>query len=238
MPCRASGPSWPSGSSTTGPPTDRSPASTNWTTSVASGLRSSPICPDGSGSDVSGGRARRPVAVFRVRTTERWTWVDLRLVPAAATVWAATLTAQALPTGALLGMALAGAVVAAVLLAGSRGSSGAVCTVLVGCLAALTVVAAVAAVRAHARAGSPLPALAAEGAATTVVIELGDDPRVLAGAGASRVLVPALVTEVAGRRVDGDPVLVFGPAEQWRGLLPGQQVRLRATVRAGAPGEE
>ncbi|CCH87178.1 ComEC/Rec2-related protein (modular protein) [Modestobacter italicus] len=177
--------------------------------------------------------------VRRVRSRERWSWVDLRLVPPAGTVWAGTLAARGLPAGPSLAVA-AGAAVAAglLLLRTARGRSGPAGAVAVGCLAALTVVGAVAAVRAEARTASPLPGLAARAAVVPVVVELDDDPRPLTGAGEPRVLVPATATEVDGHRTGGDPVLVFGPADQWTGLLPGQSVRLRVAVRAAEPGDD
>jgi competence protein ComEC len=178
------------------------------------------------------------VPVRRIRTEQRWSWVDLRLVPPAVTVWAFTLIARGLSPGLLLGLAVAATTGAGALLVRSRGRAGATSAVVVGCLAALTVVGAVSAVRAHARATSPLPELAARGAVVPVVVQLDDDPRVLAGAGAPRVLVRGSVTEVAGRSAGGDAVLLFGPEDQWAGLLPGQSVRLRAAVRAAEPGDD
>uniref|UniRef100_UPI00110CB18D ComEC/Rec2 family competence protein n=1 Tax=Modestobacter altitudinis TaxID=2213158 RepID=UPI00110CB18D len=179
-------------------------------------------------------RAGTPVQ--RVRARQRWSWVDLRLVPPAGTVWVGTLAARGLPVGPLLAVAGGAAAAAVLLLRTSRQRSGA--AAVVGCLAALTVLGAVAAVRAEGRTASPLPGLAAQEAVVPVVVELDEDPRPLAGAGAPRVLVPATATEVDGRRTRGDPVLVFGPAEQWTGLLPGQSVRLRVAVRAAEPGDD
>jgi competence protein ComEC len=183
-------------------------------------------------------RAAPAVRVERRRSEDRWSWLDLRLVPPATTVWAAILVAPAVPTGLPVVIAIAAAIGAGVLLLRSRDRSGAASTVVVGCLAALTVVGAVSAVRAQARAGSPLPALAAQEAVVPVVVELDDDPRLLAGAGVPRVLVRASVTAAGGRRVDGDAVLLFGAADQWAGLLPGQSVRLRAAVRPAEPGDD
>ncbi|WP_246078566.1 ComEC/Rec2 family competence protein [Modestobacter excelsi] len=182
-------------------------------------------------------RRARP-RVQRVRTQQRWSWVDLRLVPPAVTVWVGTLAARGLPAGPLLGVAGGAAAAAVLLLRTSRNRSGAAAAVVVGCLAALTVVGAVAAVRAQGRTASPLPGLAAREAVVPVVVELDEDPRPLAGAGEPRVLVPATATEVDGRRTRGNPVLVFGPADQWTGLLPGQSVRLRVAVRTAEPGDD
>src|SRR3954452_13248932 len=181
---------------------------------------------------------RPPSAVRRRRSQARWSWLDLRLLPPAATIWAATLLMPSLPAVVLLTLTTAGAVGAAPLLIRSRNRGAPAGTVLVGCLAALTVVGAVSAARAQARSVSPLPGLAAAGSVVAVVIRLDDDPRLLAGAGPSRVMVRASVTEAAGSRVGGDRVLVFAPAEQWSGLLPGQEVRLRVAVRPAGPGDD
>ena len=64
---------------------------------------------------------------------ERWSWVDLRLVPAAATVWSTTLLAPLLPVPVLAG-AVPTAVVAAVWV--SRRSRSPTAVVLLGVLAA------------------------------------------------------------------------------------------------------
>ena len=176
----------------------------------------------------------------RRQTADRWSWVDLRLVPAAATVWTLTLLAPLLSAEALGALAAGCTAVSVVLL--RRRSRGAPRgrdrrALLVGCLAAATAVSAVAAVRAAERAASPLPGLAAAQAVVPVLVELADDPRRLAGAGGQRVLVAADVREVDGAAVRAAPVLLFGPADEWAGLLPGQSVRLQAAVRAPEAGD-
>ncbi|WP_460683004.1 ComEC/Rec2 family competence protein [Modestobacter lapidis] len=166
--------------------------------------------------------------------------MDLRLVPAAATVWALTLAAPSLPVGVLGGCAVGCAGAAAFLLRGGAGRSprwSGRRAIAVGCLAAAIAVSAAAAVRAADRATSPLPELAELGAVVPVVVELADDPRPLAGAGGPRVLVAADVREVSGAEVPAGSVLVFGPAEEWVGLLPGQSVWLRAAVRPAEDGD-
>ncbi|WP_324278205.1 ComEC/Rec2 family competence protein [Blastococcus brunescens] len=69
----------------------------------------------------------------------------------------------------------------------------------------------------------------------TVVLELDGDPHVL-GAGAGRVVADATVTRLEADgttfSLDADVVL-FGAADDWRGLLPGQRAQVR--VRAGVP---
>jgi len=184
----------------------------------------------------------RRTPVRRRRDEQRWSWVDLRLVPPAVTVWAVTLAGQRLPAGAWSGVATVAAVGSGLLLvrarrSSARGGAAAGSTLVIGCLAALTLVSATSAARAWARGESPLPALAAEHAVVEVVVELDDDPRPLTGGGPARVLVPASVLSVAGGLTSEDPVLVFGAAEEWAGLLPGQQVRLRAAVAPAESGD-
>ena len=168
---------------------------------------------------------------------QRWTWLDLRLVPSAATVWALALATPVVPQTALVAAAGAGAVAGTVLLVRYRGGGGAAVGVLVAVLAALVVGGTLGAVRASARAGSPLPGLAGRDAVVVVVLQVDDDPRPLSAAGEPRVLVAGGVTRADGHQVGGDPVLVFGPAAEWGGLLPGQSVRFRAAVRAAEPGD-
>src|SRR4051794_13135603 len=156
-------------------------------------------------------RATAAVPVRRIRTEQPWSWLDLRLVPPAAVVWAATLLARPQPAGWLLCAAVVCAIGSGVLLIWSGNRSGGASVVVVGCLAALTLVAAVSSVRALVRASSPLPELAAREAVVPVVVQLDDDPRMLAGAGGPRVLVRSSLTEADGHSVDGDPVLLFGP---------------------------
>ncbi|GAB4082080.1 hypothetical protein GCM10028783_30290 [Modestobacter muralis] len=178
------------------------------------------------------------VRLRRVRTEQRWTWVDLRLVPAAGTVWLLTLAAPHLPVRVLLATAVGAALGGGVALALGRRGSGAGASVLVACLAAVTLAGAASAARGHERAVSPLAGLGDRQATVPVALELDDDPRLLAGAGFPRVLVRGSVVEADGQPLGGDPVLLFGPAEEWAGLLPGQTVRLRATVRPAEPGDE
>jgi competence protein ComEC len=175
------------------------------------------------------------VPVRRARTEQRWSWVDLRLVPAAGTVWALTLAAPHVPVAVLLTGAAGAAVGGAVVLVRSRRAAA---SVLLTCLAAVTLAGTAAAVREHARSVSPLAGLAERQAVVPVVLELSDDPRQLAGAGLPRVLVRADLVEAGGLPIGGAPVLLFGPAGEWAGLLPGQTVRLRAGVRAAEPGDD
>ncbi|HEY0812871.1 MAG TPA: ComEC/Rec2 family competence protein [Pseudonocardia sp.] len=152
---------------------------------------------------------------------------DLRLVPAAATVWAVT----ALGLG--LGPSTAGAVA---LLAGGlavvlhRGRRTPVLVAVAGCAAAAGVV-----VGAHTLLvlSHPLHDLAQRGAAATLRVVLRDDPRAVrtsapsGGPAAARVVVAADLVEATagpGHWSGGGRVLLLAPADGWLGLLPGQAV--------------
>ncbi|MCU1606767.1 MAG: ComEC/Rec2-related protein (modular protein), partial [Modestobacter sp.] len=174
-------------------------------------------------------------------TADRWSWIDLRLVPAAATVWTLTLVTRGWAPAPLVLTGVACAAAGALLLrdgAGALPRRRAARAVATGCLAAATVVTVATAVRAAERADSPLGGLAADGAVAAVVLRVDEPPRPLKGAGTPRVLVAATVREAAGRPVGSGAVLVFGPAEEWRGLLPGQVVRVRAGIRPARAGDE
>lgn len=160
--------------------------------------------------------------------------VDLRLVPAAAAVWAITATGLFLAAGVT---AAAGGVLAAlaVVVARSRRSwaAGLAVTLSFAAAAALGT-----AVRVAARDSSPLARLAAEEGSATVELTVDDDPRPIASGftGAPRVLVVATATSVDDGvqrwRVD-NRLVVLADAVSWSRLLPGQ--RLSAVGRLLPP---
>jgi competence protein ComEC len=156
----------------------------------------------------------------------RWAWVDLRLIPVAATVWCVSLPAPLIPP---VGLAVA-AVAAAALAAALGGRPAARSALVLAVLAGVAVTAGTAAARGAAREGSPLRSVAEAGRTVTVVLELDGDPHVLTGPGPPRVVADATVTALVDgavtHRLRAD-VLVFAPAEGWRALLPGQRVRVR-----------
>ncbi|MCF6507638.1 DUF4131 domain-containing protein [Blastococcus sp. MG754426] len=168
---------------------------------------------------------------------ERRRVLDLRLWPLAAAVWATGLVAPHLrwPALALVGGA---ALAAAVLLARARVATA---TVVLVVLAGVAVGSGTAAVRGAARDASPLRAAAQAGGTADVVLTVRSDPQVLAGGGRPRVLLEADVTALdhggVGHRLD-DAVLVFAPAGGWSGLLPGQQLRVRADLAPPGPGDD
>ncbi|MGI8664529.1 MAG: ComEC/Rec2 family competence protein, partial [Jatrophihabitans sp.] len=98
--------------------------------------------------------------------------------------------------------------------------------------ATMALVLAPLAARLHQAHDGQLAALARRGSAVTAELRITGDPRPLAARGTSagpRSLIEAdlLALVVAGQRhpVAGH-VLVLAPADAWRGLLPGQRVRL------------
>ncbi len=167
---------------------------------------------------------------------ERWTWIDLRLVPAAVAVWAVTLGADHVPPVAAASVA-AGAVVCAAAVAARRDRAGAL--VLLVVLAAVATATTAAAVRGTARAASPL-AGAEAGRTVDVVLEVDGDPRRIGNPAAPRLVLDATVTaydDGGGTLRLSAAVVVFAPEEGWADLLPGQDVRARVTVRAAAPAD-
>ena len=181
---------------------------------------------------MSGVRTAAPPA------TAGWVWIDLRLVPVAAAVWAVSASAPLLGPGQLA----AGAVLATGLAtAVTRRWNGRRAALALAVLAGFAAASGTGAVRALERDASPLGPLASDGRAVELVLELDGDAHVLTGSGARQVIADATVTEVwAGsvrHRLDA-AVLLFGAAPDWRDLPQGQPVRVRATVSAPRPGDD
>lgn len=157
--------------------------------------------------------------------------LDLRLAIGSAAAWLAILVAlRQTPRVVLLAAVLAAAMGAAALVATHRGARGAPAAALVAFCVALVLI-PLAGRLARSRA-SPLAQLAEHRTVVTAILTVSADPRPLAAtgvAGSPRVAVQtsADAIAVAGRRAraDGD-VLVLGPAQQWRDVLPGQRVSL------------
>jgi competence protein ComEC len=160
--------------------------------------------------------------------------VDLRLAPVTGTVWGTTLIAPILSAPALL----LSAVAAVALAAGCARRRTAGAALLLALIAAFSVTAATAAIRTAAREGSPLRSTAAAEGTAEVVLELDGDPHVLPG---GRIVADATVTALDD---DGSmhrlvaPVLLFGVAEDWRNLLPGQTARVRVAVSLPERGDD
>ncbi|WP_445400952.1 ComEC/Rec2 family competence protein [Streptomyces sp. LE64] len=191
----------------------------------------------------------RPSPAAAHPTTNRTDPADLRLVPAALTVWAATAWALGAPSGHPARVAV-GALVGAVLLLplrrrGSprtrRGHPTGALVLL--CLAASTTTAALHA--ADVRRG-PVPELAARYATATVEWEVTADPRPARERSAGGGPPPPLLVDARVVRVRGPdgattatrtPVLVLVDAgrerERWLAVLPSS--RLRTTARLSPP---
>ncbi|MFL6095414.1 MAG: ComEC/Rec2 family competence protein, partial [Blastococcus sp.] len=177
----------------------------------------------------------------RGRPGSRWTWVDLRLVPVAATVWGTCLAAPYL-SPLWLGAGAAGTTTLAVVIATlTWRRAGAASTVVLGVLAALAVTALMATVRGAAREASPLRTLAESGQAVTVVLHLDGEPHRLTGPGVPRFIADARVsTLVEGTRtfrLDA-PVLLFAAGEEWADVPPGEAVRTRVGTSLPRPGDD
>ena len=171
-----------------------------------------------------------------------WTWVDLRLVPAAVTVWAGCLMAPYLAVSVLVGVCRrSGACWPRRWRRPAAARRQAAAAVVLGILAALAVTSATAAVRGAARESSPLRSFADSGRSVAVVLALVGDAHRLAGAGAPRVIADATVIELTDgartHRLDAR-VLLFAAGTEWQDLLPGQQVRVRVGVSLPDPGDD
>ncbi|WP_233488918.1 ComEC/Rec2 family competence protein [Blastococcus sp. TF02-09] len=167
----------------------------------------------------------------------RWQWLDLRLVPAAAAVWAVSLAAPFLAPWPLL----AGTVAALGAAVCVRRWSAPGVTTLLAALAALALTCGTAAVRGAAREASPLREWADAHRAVTVDLRLEGDPHLLTGSGRPRIVADATVTalheEHQVQHLEA-PVLLFAPAEGWRELPPGQPVRARVVAAPPRAGDD
>ncbi|WP_231502549.1 ComEC/Rec2 family competence protein [Blastococcus sp. URHD0036] len=167
----------------------------------------------------------------------RWTWTDLRLAPAAAVVWGTTLVAPLASWPLLAGVAVGAAAVAGGLV---RGRPSGRALVVAAASAALVLAAASAALRSWDREASPLAGASSGESPVLLELRTDSDPRLVAGAGPPRVVVEATVTRLArgpGTVALDDAVVVFAPAEEWAGLLPGQAVRTRGVVTPAGPAD-
>jgi competence protein ComEC len=165
----------------------------------------------------------------------RWLWVDLRLVPVAASIWTVELVAPYLAPVVLAGVAVVSAGLAA--MAFRRATAALLLAVLGG----LAVAGGFAAVRAVARESSPLHAVAESGRTVIVVLELDGRARALTGGRGMRAVADATVTTMvdgAGRHGLHAAVLLFAPADGWLDIAPGQPVRARVGTALPRPGDD
>ncbi|GAA4475801.1 ComEC/Rec2 family competence protein [Rhodococcus olei] len=170
--------------------------------------------------------------------------VDLRLLPSAAAAWAATAVGLAagwrVAAWLAVGAFAAAVVVGVVLLARAGAARSAVAGSVLAALLVGTGFAVATAAREQAVACHPLTAVAARGGHATLVADTVDDPKPVRSPAGDTVMVRVALREIDlpdGTLRVGGAVLVFGPADGWRDLLPGQRVRLRgATSRSQRAG--
>ena len=162
--------------------------------------------------------------------------LDLRLAMPALVGWLAVLWGLGRSWSVTLAVAgLAGTGTLALALARRYGFALCCCVIAV-LLTPLSV-------RLHAAHASPLARLARSNVAVTAEVVVSGDPRPLAAhgvAGAPRSAVDASIRTVviAGRRTSvSGSVLVLGPADAWRGVLPGQRVRLDGQLQPPLAGD-
>ena len=167
--------------------------------------------------------------------------IDLRLAVAALAGWAALIWGLGRSTRAVvLAVAALLAVLALLLVLGRRWRRS---DPLVFALASMVVLLAPLAVRLHQAKDGPLAQLARRGAEVTAEVRVSSDPRPLAThgtSGAPRSAIEARVRTlvVAGRSVPvSGAVLILAPADPWRGVLPGQRVRLDGRLQPPLPGD-
>ena len=164
-------------------------------------------------------------------------WVDLRLVPVAAVVWAGSLAAPWAAPGVLTWTAVGCGLLAA---GAALRARRAVAAVVLAVLAAATVTAGTAAVRERARDASPLRSPAVMGTTVDAVLALDEDLHVLGGGATPRGIAGATISAVVtpeGVRPVGAEVLLFAPAGGWREVLPGQPVAARLGIAEPRPGD-
>lgn len=172
---------------------------------------------------MSGGSSGEVVAAGR------WTWTDLRLVPAAVAVW---LVVLASPWTSIAGSwTLAGGATALSALVRRWTTPSA--RVALSVLAAVAVAGGAGAVRAMAAEASPLTSGARSGSSADVVLVVDSLPHGIRGKGTERVMLDATVRWI---RLPGstaqirDRVVLFAPPVGWSRVDPGTTVRVRARL--------
>ncbi|MFL6163896.1 MAG: ComEC/Rec2 family competence protein [Jatrophihabitantaceae bacterium] len=167
--------------------------------------------------------------------------VDLRLALPALAGWLTVLWGLGRTAGqVLLAAVLAVALTVLFGLAGQRNRRW---YLLASACCAIAIVLLPLAARLHRARDSPLARLAASRPSVTVELKVSGDPRPLAGRGTSgspRVAVETTLRAVllAGRRTPvSGKVLVLAPADPWRGVLPGQRVRLAGRLAPPLAGD-
>ncbi|MEV4733220.1 DNA internalization-related competence protein ComEC/Rec2 [Saccharopolyspora sp. NPDC049426] len=167
--------------------------------------------------------------------------LDLRLVPAAAAVWAVTLLGLLAGWGPAAVAALVAALPVFLMIARRTGSKAVLVVLLLAAVSATAI-----AVRAHDVEEHPLRRAAGSGEQVALRVELTSAPTPLRGAafGASRAQdrslarAELLTAEIAGRRhAAGGSVVLLVPTESWRGLIAGQRLTVRGKAAAPHDGQ-
>jgi competence protein ComEC len=167
---------------------------------------------------------------------------DLRLAAGALAAWVMAALALSGSATRAVGLALIAAAIGAIALAISRRGRAVASVIALAAFCVVLVLAPLAA-RLATTHGSPLSQLARERVDVTADVTLTGDPRPLAAkgvAGSPRTIVDAHVNgvTVAGRPVAATgSVVILGPAGVWTDTLPGQRVRIDATVEPPLDGD-
>jgi competence protein ComEC len=157
--------------------------------------------------------------------------LDLRLAAAAVTAWVTLVWGIGQSTATVVQAAVVIVSVGLLELCAARRGWVPWYAVAFAAFAAAVVLCPLA-VRIHQARDSPLSGLAASRVEVTAELVVTGDPHPLTAlgpSGASRSMVEARLTsiEIARRRTEiGGAVLVLAPSDAWRGVLPGQHVRL------------
>lgn len=167
--------------------------------------------------------------------------LDLRLVPAAAAVWAVTLLGLLAGWVPAAVTALAAAFPVVLMISRRSGSKAVLVVLLLAAVSATGI-----AIRAHDVEEHPLRRAADAGEQVVLRVELTAAPTPLRGAafGASRAQDRSLAraelvtAETTGRRyAAGGSVVLLVPTESWRGLIAGQRLTVRGKAAPPRDGQ-
>ncbi|WP_268951374.1 ComEC/Rec2 family competence protein [Saccharopolyspora aridisoli] len=167
--------------------------------------------------------------------------LDLRLVPAAAAVWAVTLLGLLAGWVPAAVTALAAAFPVVLVISRRSGSKAVLVVLLLAAVSATGI-----AIRAHDVEVHPLRRAAGAGERVMLRVQLTSEPTPLRGAafGASRAQDRSLAraelvtAEIAGRRyAAGGSVVLLVPTESWRGLIAGQRLTVRGKAASPRDGQ-
>jgi competence protein ComEC len=167
--------------------------------------------------------------------------LDLRLVPAAAAVWAVTLLGLLAGWAPAAVTALAAAFPVVLMISRLSGSKAVLLVLLLAAVSATGI-----AIRAHDVEVHPLRRAAGAGEQVVLRVELAAAPAPLRGAafGASRAQDRSLAraelvtAEIDGRRyAAGGSVVLLVPTESWRGLIAGQRLTVRGKAAPPRDGQ-